>query len=92
MCKGPDLTVYLQDGQSVRELFNSVDPDGMKTTIWNLLVFIIVTGQTPTGRKLEEIFDRYIPYLEDRRLVHKPIAIVVITDGVPSKPYLQFDL
>jgi len=43
-----------------------------------------LSGQTPTGAKLQELFDRYIPLLEDQRLAHKPISIVVITDGVPS--------
>jgi hypothetical protein len=58
----------VKDGSAVRQLFDSVDP----------------VGQTPTGEKLQEIFDRYIPLLEDKCLAHKPITIVVITDGVPT--------
>jgi len=41
-------------------------------------------GQTPTGEKLEEILNKYIPRIEDPNIANKPIAIIVITDGVPS--------
>lgn len=44
----------------------------------------VLSGQTPTGQALEDILNKYIPFLEDGRLAHKPITIVVITDGVPS--------
>jgi len=60
--------VDMKDGNEVRQLFDAVIPE----------------GQTPTGAKLQELFDRYIPLLEDQRLAHKPISIVVITDGVPT--------
>jgi len=43
------------------------------------------TGQTPTGAKLREILDIYVPRIEDITLNHKPISILMITDGVPSK-------
>ena len=43
------------------------------------------TGQTPTGAKLRQILDIYVPRIEDSALNHKPISILVITDGVPSK-------
>jgi len=56
-----------RSGAEVRNLFDSVVPE----------------GQTPTGEKLQEILDRYIPFLEDGR-AHKPITIVIITDGVPT--------
>jgi hypothetical protein len=58
----------IKDGREVRQLFDTVDP----------------VGQTPTGEKLQEMFDKYIPLLEDKNLAHKPITIVVITDGVPT--------
>lgn len=43
------------------------------------------TGQTPTGYKLREILDIYVPRIEDPSFRHKPISILVITDGVPSE-------
>jgi len=58
----------LTNGSDVRRLFNSITP----------------RGQTPTGQALEKLFNKYIPRLEDGRLSHKPITIVVITDGEPT--------
>ena len=43
------------------------------------------TGQTPIGNKLRQVLDVYVPKIEDPSLHHKPISIVVITDGVPSE-------
>ncbi|KAF9456827.1 hypothetical protein BDZ94DRAFT_1302285 [Collybia nuda] len=57
-----------REGTEVRALFNSVNP----------------CGETPIGRKLQELFDRYIPLVENKSRPHKPITIVVITDGVPT--------
>jgi hypothetical protein len=45
------------------------------------------TGQTPIGARLRQILDIYVPKIEDPTLNHKPISILVITDGVPSKPF-----
>ena len=42
-------------------------------------------GQTPTGVKLRQILDIYVPRIEEPSLRHKPISILVITDGVPSE-------
>ena len=43
------------------------------------------TGQTPIGRRLRQVLDIYVPKIEDPTLRHKPISILIITDGVPSK-------
>jgi len=49
-------------------------------------------GETPTGRKLQQLFDKYIPLIEDKNHPHRPITIVVITDGVPSTyQFLPFE-
>lgn len=64
----PRYAMDVTDGRDVRQLFDSVIPN----------------GQTPTGQALEDILNKYIPFLEDGRLAHKPITIVVITDGVPT--------
>jgi len=58
----------LKSGLAVRHLFNSVTPE----------------GQTPIGQKLSEIFEIYFPRIENRNSDHKPITLVVITDGVPT--------
>jgi len=41
-------------------------------------------GQTPIGARLKQVLDIYIPKIEDPTLNHKPISILVITDGVPT--------
>lgn len=58
-----------------------------KVVTYAICIFVAhaSTGQTPTGAKLREILDIYVPRIEDSTLNHKPISIVVITDGVPSK-------
>jgi len=45
---------------------------------------LVPEGQTPTGARLREILDFYVPKIEDPSLRHKPIRILVITDGVPT--------
>jgi len=45
---------------------------------------LIPEGQTPTGARLREVLDIYAPRVEDPALHHKPISILVITDGVPT--------
>ena len=40
---------------------------------------------TPTGAKLGQIIDHYLPFIERERSTHEPITILVITDGLPSK-------
>jgi hypothetical protein len=45
------------------------------------------TGQTPIGHRLRQVLDFYVPKIEDPTLRHKPISILVITDGVPSKSF-----
>jgi hypothetical protein len=34
---------------------------------------------------LREILEIYVPRIEDPALHHKPVSILVITDGVPSE-------
>ena len=50
---------------------------------------LFLLGQTPVGTKLKEVVDIYIPKLEDRRAPHKPVKIVIATDGVPSASRLS---
>ncbi len=45
----------------------------------------MIAGQTPLGAKLKHILETYVPRIEDPSLNHKPISILVITDGVPSE-------
>jgi hypothetical protein len=58
----------LRNEYDVRDFFDSIIPD----------------GQTPLGAKLKQILDIYVPRIEDFSLNHKPISILVITDGVPT--------
>lgn len=40
---------------------------------------------TPTGAKLGQVIDHYLPLIEHERSTHEPVTILVITDGLPSK-------
>jgi hypothetical protein len=50
----------------------------------NFFNSLVPRGQTPTGARLRDILDIYVPKIEDPSLRHKPISILVITDGVPT--------
>ena len=58
-----------------------------KVTFRAICIYVahVSTGQTPIGRKLRQVLDFYVPKIEDPTLRHKPVSILVITDGVPSK-------
>ena len=44
------------------------------------------SGQdTPTGAKLGQIIDYYLPFIQGERSTHEPITILLITDGLPSQ-------
>ncbi|KAF8491826.1 hypothetical protein F5888DRAFT_1733461 [Russula emetica] len=64
----PKYRLDLRNEVEVHDFFNDIVPD----------------GQTPTGYKLKQILDIYVPKIEDPSLRHKPISILVITDGVPT--------
>jgi hypothetical protein len=53
--------------------------------MFSLCVAHATTGQTPIGARLRQILEIYVPRIEDPSLHHKPISIVVITDGAPSE-------
>lgn len=82
--------MHVQDGNEVRKLFNTVVPCGKFQSYplplgrYSHVRNSPSLGETPTGRKLQELFDRYIPLVEDEHRFHRPITIVVLTDGVPS--------
>ncbi|KAF8346918.1 hypothetical protein F5887DRAFT_1073005 [Amanita rubescens] len=63
-----EVGVNLKLGDDVQRLFKSVIPQ----------------GETPTGERLQHLFDKYLPLVEDKSSVHRPIALVVITDGEPT--------
>jgi len=58
-----------------------------KVTIRAVCIYVThaSTGQTPIGRRLRQVLDIYVPKVEDPTLRHKPVSVLVITDGVPSK-------
>ncbi|KAF8640784.1 hypothetical protein AX17_000433 [Amanita inopinata Kibby_2008] len=63
-----EVGMNLKNGDAVQRLFDSVIPE----------------GETPTGQKLQELFDKYIPLVENKHSNHRPITLVVITDGEPT--------
>jgi hypothetical protein len=75
-----------QDGNDVRDLFDTVHPIGAKDrpSCIPSSERTMSLGETPTGRKLHQLFEKYLPLVEDKNHHHRPITIVVITDGVPS--------
>ncbi|KAH9171811.1 hypothetical protein EDB89DRAFT_2175105 [Lactarius sanguifluus] len=64
----PAYRLNLRSESDIRDYFNTISPD----------------GQTPLGAKLKHILDIYVPRIEDPTINHKPINILVITDGVPT--------
>ncbi|KIJ61189.1 hypothetical protein HYDPIDRAFT_116160 [Hydnomerulius pinastri MD-312] len=59
----------MQFRRAVEKLFNQVEPEG---------------EDTPTGLKLGQIFEHYLPLIEHKGSTHEPIIIIVITDGVAT--------
>jgi hypothetical protein len=64
----PKYRLDLRTELDVRNFFDSIAPD----------------GQTPLGAKLRQILDIYVPRIEEPSYNHKPISILVITDGRPT--------
>ncbi|KAF9228098.1 hypothetical protein BS17DRAFT_692358 [Gyrodon lividus] len=65
---GPNM----KSKEAVNALFNRVQPEG---TYWD---------DTPTGAKLGQILEHYLPFLEREGSTHEPITVIVITDGVAT--------
>ena len=78
-------TYFRQTEGEVFEYFNDIVPEGYYVRPFCNFVAHATTGQTPTGYKLRQILDAYVPRIENPTLHHKPISILVITDGVPSE-------
>ncbi|KAI0278683.1 hypothetical protein BGY98DRAFT_916683 [Russula aff. rugulosa BPL654] len=75
---GEGLDIYCLNSPAYRlDLRNEVE-------VFNFFNDIVPEGQTPTGNKLRQILDIYVPRIENPSLRHKPISILVITDGVPT--------
>jgi Mg-chelatase subunit ChlD len=64
-----DYAPSMQSKAEVIALFNRVLPEG---------------EDTPTGAKLGQIIDHYLPLIEQERCTHEPITVLVITDGLPT--------
>ncbi|KAL4077549.1 hypothetical protein J3A83DRAFT_4046134, partial [Scleroderma citrinum] len=75
--KGVDLHFMHRDGYAanlhsrddVSKLFDEVLPDG---------------EDTPTGAKLVQMVEHYLPFIESKEIPHEPITIIVITDGAAT--------
>ena len=70
-----------------RQFATSLTTSPQKVVTRAVCIFVAHSsaGQTPIGARLKQILDIYVPRVEDHALRHKPISIVVITDGVPSE-------
>ncbi|ETW81396.1 hypothetical protein HETIRDRAFT_247090, partial [Heterobasidion irregulare TC 32-1] len=69
----------------VAQLFGQHNTDGIDLYFLNnTKIQDVLAGNTPTGARLRDILNTYISQLEDRTVSHKPISIVVITDGAPD--------
>ncbi|KAF8438544.1 hypothetical protein L210DRAFT_3404116 [Boletus edulis BED1] len=66
-----DYAPNMQSRSEVQALFNRILPEGM-------------CEDTPTGAKLGQIINHYVPLIEPERTTHEPITVVVITDGLPT--------
>ncbi|EKM84256.1 hypothetical protein AGABI1DRAFT_88991 [Agaricus bisporus var. burnettii JB137-S8] len=64
----PTFESNIKSHDRIERLFNSVRPE----------------GSTPTGSKLQELFNMYLPLVEDPMRGTPPTVIMVITDGVPT--------
>jgi len=70
-----------------RKSVTSLTTLSRKVVIFAVGIFVAYSsvGQTPTGARLKQVLDIYVPKIENPALQHKPINVLVITDGVPSK-------
>ncbi|KAG9311421.1 hypothetical protein JVU11DRAFT_8534 [Chiua virens] len=64
-----DFAPNMRSRAEVVSLFDRILPEG---------------EDTPTGAKLSQIFNHYLPFIESERSTHEPINVVVITDGLPT--------
>jgi len=64
-----DYAQNMLSRSEVVSLFNRILPDG---------------EDTPTGAKLGQIINHYLPLIEQERSTHEPITVVVVTDGLPT--------
>src|SRR6266702_4505506 len=80
-------TLWLTERFGHPRLLRQYCPRRLFFSTFSPLFIHITAGQTPLGAKLKQILDIYVPRIEDPSLNHKPVNILVITDGVPSKYY-----
>lgn len=53
-----------------------------------LFILTIPAGEdTPTGAKLAQVIEHYLPFIEPKESRHEPITIIVITDGAASESH-----
>ncbi|KAK2460102.1 hypothetical protein APHAL10511_007868 [Amanita phalloides] len=64
----PEVGINMKAGDAVQRLFDSVIPQ----------------DETPTGQRLYHLFDKYLPLIENKFSEHRPITLIVITDGEPT--------
>ncbi|KAI0292864.1 hypothetical protein BC826DRAFT_402822 [Russula brevipes] len=75
---GEGLDIYCLNGLQHRLDFRG------ESEVHEFFDSIVPEGQTPIGARLRQILEIYVPRIEDPALHHKPVSILVITDGVPT--------
>ncbi|KAG1720398.1 hypothetical protein EDB19DRAFT_2029883 [Suillus lakei] len=70
----------------VQKLFDQLSPTGMHHIHRSLsLNHILYSGEdTPTGARLEQLIEMYLPLIEHPSSTHEPISVIVITDGAAT--------
>jgi len=91
---------YVSQGErGIVTIFNIVSPQRPPFSVENLqtLKSYIMSGETPTGERLQQVLNRQIDTLDAAvgtpayGSIH-PLDIIVITDGKPSKQAHSFHL
>lgn len=83
----PICTAHDSDGVDIYFLNSHTAHTNIRSSADVLAIFDTVrpSGATPTGRRLGDLFTRYMKaYKQDSKI--KPINIIVITDGVATDP------
>ncbi|KAG6330684.1 hypothetical protein ID866_8402 [Astraeus odoratus] len=64
-----EFAEQILSADDVAKVFANREPDGL---------------DTPTGAKLAQLIDQYLPLIEHKECTHQPISILVITDGAAT--------
>ncbi|KAG1778067.1 hypothetical protein EV702DRAFT_1186762 [Suillus placidus] len=90
-----DLTIqYGSKGLDLHFMHQNQFAENMRSRfeVQKLFDQLAPTGEdTPTGVRLEQLIEMYLPLIEHPSSTHEPISIIVITDGAASKAASRLD-